>query len=161
MLFYFSFKSGVLTRQIVLRASSVWKSNLSETVFQRNQDLCRCFCIYRIRSRSRIILRFCRIILHFCCCRCSWYCCCFCGYRCSFYHRFFCCYIYFRQKLLHKQKILVEQEPCFQQKLPITVITGGSEILQKLLLLILLAPASDFCSWSCFVGTLLCGWFKG
>ena len=40
--------------------------------------------------------------------------------------------------------MLVEQELLFKQKLPIKVLSGGPEILQKLLLLILLAPAPDF-----------------
>ena len=39
---------------------------------------------------------------------------------------------------------MVEQELLFKQKLPIKVLSGGPEILQKLLLLILLAPAPDF-----------------
>ena len=43
-----------------------------------------------------------------------------------------------------KTEDLVSTEAPFKQKLPIKVLSGGPAILQKLLLLILLAPAPDF-----------------
>ena len=39
-----------------MREDEEFISGMNNPEFQWNQDLCRCFCIYRNRSRSRIIL---------------------------------------------------------------------------------------------------------